>query len=171
MSRPEHAAAASKCSCSAPLTCSAPTICSAPPTLKGAADKVPIVYSWRAVFTQAQKNGQMARWQPGHSRPRTPTPRRPGWAGRPCRGPWRPLPHGWGRRSLAAAGWPQPGTRPGPPAGVEAGRRSLTPVPLGPYLRPSERHPPEAYRVKWALLGEPRWLQQPAANCLHCRPW
>ena len=36
-----------------------------------------------------------------------------------------------------------PGTRPGPPAGVEAGRRSLTPVPLGPYLRPSERHPPE----------------------------
>ena len=87
LSRPEHAAAASKCSCSAPLTCSAPTICSAPPTLKGAADKVPIVYSWRAVFTQAQKNGQMARWQPGHSRPRTPTPRRPGWAGRPCRGP------------------------------------------------------------------------------------
>ena len=37
----------------------------------------------------------------------------------------------------------QPDTRPGPPAGVEAGRRSLTPVPLGPYLRPSERHPPE----------------------------
>ena len=59
LSRPEHAAAASKCSCSAPLTCSAPTICSAPPTLKGAADKVPIVYSWRAVFTQAQKTGQM----------------------------------------------------------------------------------------------------------------
>ena len=37
----------------------------------------------------------------------------------------------------------QPGTRPGPPAGVQAGRGSLTPVPLGHYLRPSERHPPE----------------------------
>ena len=36
------------------------TICSASPTLKRAADKVPIVYSWSAVFTQAQKNGQVA---------------------------------------------------------------------------------------------------------------
>lgn len=56
----------------------------------------------------------------------------------------QPLPAGWpvsgGARGGAVA---QPGTRPGPPAGVEAGRRSLTPVPLGPYLRPSERHPPE----------------------------
>ena len=39
----------------------------------------------------------------------------------------------------------QPGTRPGPPAGVRvrAGRSSLAPVSLGHYLRPSERHPPE----------------------------
>ena len=42
--------------------------------------------------------------------------------------------HGWHSQTLDLVH--QPGWS-------EAGRRSLTPVPLGPYLRPSERHPPE----------------------------
>ena len=162
MSRPEDAAAASKCSapptCSAPAICSAPPtcscsapptrLCSAPPTLKGA-DKVPIVCCTTAKpkkrpdgspGTPAGENpaGAIRQAAPsagppsGHCRLRGASlwRRRGGWHA----GTWH---------SQSASPARQPGTRPGPPAGVQAGRGSLTPVPLGHYLRPSERHPPE----------------------------
>ena len=169
MSRPEDAAAASKCSapptCSAPAICSAPPtcscsapptrLCSAPPTLKGA-DKVPIV-----CCTAKPKK------PPGGS-PGTPAGENPAGAIRqaaPSAGPpsghcrlrgaslWRRR-GGWHAgtwHSQSASPARQPGTRPGPPAGVQAGRGSLTPVPLGHYLRPSERHAdtPRRRPLKW----------------------
>ena len=108
-----------------------------------------------AVLQPSQKNGQMAT----RALPLAKTP--PGPFGRP---PHQPGPllatavcvgpvsgggavagtlHAGTWHSQSASPARQPGTRPGPPAGVQAGRGSLTPVPLGHYLRPSERHPPE----------------------------
>ena len=127
-------------------------LCSAPPTLKGA-DKVPIVCCTTAKpkkrpdgspGTPAGENpaGAIRQAAPsagppsGHCRLRGASlwRRRGGWHAGTSTSTWH---------SQSASPTRQPGTRPGPPAGVQAGRGSLTPVPLGHYLRPSERHPPE----------------------------
>ena len=94
----------------------------------------------------------------GHCRPRGASlwRRRGGWHA----GTWH---------SQSASPARQPGTRPGPPAGVQAGRGSLTPVPLGHYLRPSERHPPEeAPEIRMHICRLPIALQRFPAPSL---PW
>ena len=92
------------------------------------------------------KSGQMARWQPGRALPTPNTDTPPARFGRPplsgalSATAWLWPVSGGGGVAARHPTWSTSRSRSGKE--VVNARRSRN-VPLGPYLRPSERHPPE----------------------------